>query len=275
VTHLSVRWSEDGYDDLDDKNVFTVWRPTHFATEWQRVVAELETINARNVVVATVPHVTIAPIARGVFGKLAPGSRYFAYYTRPWIREDQFDPRRRRDPFITGAEAREIDSAIDQYNETITTSVQTAREQNRNWYVYDLCSLVDRLAYRRYLSDPAAQPDWFEPHPLPAELLGLNPVPDTRFYGADASGRTQGGLFSLDGIHPTTVGQGLIAHDLLTTLVDVGIAPPGVHIDFADVIRSDSLITDPPAVFDAGLSVFGWLDQTFDLVRQIATLGRG
>jgi hypothetical protein len=34
------------------------------------------------------------------------------------------------------------------------------------------------------------------------------------------------------------------------------------------------LISDPPGVFDAGLSVFGWLDQAFDLIRQISTLGR-
>lgn len=274
VTELSVRWSGDDYDDLDGKNAYTVWRPSDFAKEWQRVVAELKTINARTIIAATVPHVTVAPIARGVLGKLAPGSRYFAYYTRPWIREDQFDPRRRRDPFITGAHAREIDSAIDQYNEAIAASVQTAREEGREWYLYDLCSLLDRLAFRRYLNDPQAQPDWFEPYPLPPELLALDPVPDTRFYGADATGRTQGGLFSLDGIHPTTIGQGLIAHDLLTLLINKGVAPKSAHIDFAEVIRADSLISDPPAVFDASLSVFGWLDQTFDIVRQVATLGR-
>lgn len=274
VTELSVRWSADGYDDLDRKQAFTVWRPSHFAAEWQKIVAELETIGAQNIVVATVPHITIVPIARGLFGKLRPGSRYFAYYTRPWIREDQFDPRRRRDPFITGTQAREVDSAIDQYNETITTSVRSARERNRNWFVFDLCSLLDRLAYRRYMCDPMAQPDWFEPYPLPGELLALEPVPDTRFFGANASGRVQGGLFSLDGVHPTTIGQGLIARDLLKLLVDVGAAPPRTEIDFADVIRADTLITDPPRAFDAGLGLLGWFDQTFDLVRHIATLGQ-
>jgi len=69
------------------------------------------------------------------------------------IRDDQFDPRRRRDPYITGDEARKIDSAIDQYNETIATSVKTAREQGRNWFVFDLCSLLDRLAYLRSRQD--------------------------------------------------------------------------------------------------------------------------
>lgn len=274
VTELSVVWSGEGYDDLDRKNVFTVWRPDHFASEWQQVVAALEMVGAHAVVLATVPHVTVAPIAHGVLGKLRPGSRYFAYYTRPWIGEDQFDPRRRRDPFITGQQAREIDSAIDQYNETIAASVRTARERGRNWFLYDLCGLLDAVAFRRYLSDPTAQPEDYEPYPLPPELLALDPVPDTRFYGADASGRTQGGLFSLDGIHPTTIGQGLIADDLIAMLRSAGLAPADARIDFSEVIAADTLITDPPVVFDAGLSVFGWLDQTVDLVRQLATFGR-
>jgi hypothetical protein len=32
---------------------------------------------ARHVIWGTVPHVTIVPIARGVKGKVRPGSRYF------------------------------------------------------------------------------------------------------------------------------------------------------------------------------------------------------
>lgn len=274
ATELSIRWSSDGYDDLDRKNAFTVWRPEHFAAEWNQIVAHLERINARNVVVATVPHVTIAPITKGVLGKMEPGSPYFAYYTRPWIRDEEFDPRRRRDPFITGEQAHAVDSAIDQYNETITSSVKAAREQGRNWLVFDLRSLLDRLAQRRFLSDPMAQPDWFKPYPLPSELLALEPVPDTRFFGADESGRTQGGLFSLDGIHPTTIGQGVIADAMLKMLIDRGLAQPPTHIDFAEVIGADTLISDPPEAFDAGMALFGWFDQTFDVVRHVGTLGR-
>jgi hypothetical protein len=59
------------------------WLPRHFQAEWTRIVAHLENIRAQNVVVATVPHVTVAPIARGVGDKMARGSRYFAHYTRP------------------------------------------------------------------------------------------------------------------------------------------------------------------------------------------------
>ena len=33
----------------------------------------------------------IATIARGVARKVRPGSRYFPYYTRPWIADEDFD----------------------------------------------------------------------------------------------------------------------------------------------------------------------------------------
>ncbi len=83
--------------------------------------AEVERVAARHVIWATVPHVTVAPIARGVGGKVAPGSRYFPYYTRPWVADADFDPD--EDPHITAAEARAVDYAIDLYNEAITDTV--------------------------------------------------------------------------------------------------------------------------------------------------------
>ena len=59
--------------------------------------ATLRTIPAQRVVLTTVPHVTIAPIASGVNPddpgeKWRPGSRYFPYYTDPWIDDDDFRP---------------------------------------------------------------------------------------------------------------------------------------------------------------------------------------
>ncbi|MGH3782930.1 MAG: hypothetical protein ACRDRO_20490, partial [Pseudonocardiaceae bacterium] len=79
VTELRVVWSGPGYDDLACKDAFTVWRPGDFIAELARVVTKVQAIRARHVVWCTVPHVTIAPIARGVASKVAPGSRYFPY----------------------------------------------------------------------------------------------------------------------------------------------------------------------------------------------------
>jgi len=55
----------------------------------------------------------------------------------------------------------------------------------------------------------------------------------------------KGGVFSLDGIHPTTIGYGLIAHIYKQTMEEAGI-----HfdkpLDWDHIISSDTLITDPP-----------------------------
>src|SRR4051794_18671031 len=213
VTKLEVVWSGDGYDDVARKGAFTVWRPEHFAAEWALVVAELRRIRARHVIVGTVPSVTIAPIARGVAGKVRLGSRYFPWYTRPWIRDEDFDPA--VDPNIDEEQARAVDSAIDAYNRTIVDSVAAARQDGLDWYLFDLGGFLDRLATKRYLADPAARPAWWTPYPLPPELARLDPVPNTRFFASGPSGRTDGGLFSLDGIHPTTIGYGLIADEVI------------------------------------------------------------
>ena len=175
--------------------------------------------------------------------KWREGSRYFPYYTDPWIAEQDFRPDKSRN--ITHQQARAIDSAIDQYNDAIQDHVRRARADGRDWHLVDLCGILDGVAYRRYLDDPvagAAQQDW-QPYPLPAPIAGL----DTRFYRSDETGRLQGGLFGLDAIHPTTAGYGVIAQAVLDVLNSAGVASPG--IDFTQLLAQDTLNSDPPALF--------------------------
>jgi hypothetical protein len=253
VVTKRVTWSATGFDLIDENHRFSVWRPTHFAQEYAALVAELRTVRARRVVLATVPHVTIAPLARGV-NPQAPGekwrrgSRYFPYYTDPWIDEEAFRPTKHR--HLTHQQARAIDSAIDQYNTTITAAVRDARREGRDWYVLDLCGLLDSLAYRRFEDDPAAaaRHNW-EPYKLPSAISDL----DTRFYRADEGGRSQGGLFSLDGIHPSTCGYGIIAQEVLDVLGTAGVT--GRAIDFAALCAADTLNSDPPALVDEVLEL--------------------
>jgi len=80
------------------------------------------------------------------------GSRYFTRYGRVWTAEDEFDAN--RDDCLTGEECRLIDSAIDAYNDTIVDHVVRARMEGLDWHVFELCGLLDSLAYRRYLADP-------------------------------------------------------------------------------------------------------------------------
>jgi hypothetical protein len=282
VLRLEPCWTPEDYLDLtpqqrlEAKKAFGVWRPSHFAAEWATLVERLRRVRAQHVVVATVPAVTIAPIARGVGRKVTPASRYFPYYTRPWIADDEFDPR--RDPHLTAAEARAIDSAIDAYNATIIDSVEAARRDGLDWYLFDMAALLDRLAVRRYVESPWAQPEWWTPYELPPELQALDPVPNTRFFRSGPQGRTDGGLFSLDGVHPTTIGYGILAQEVIRVMELAGVVFAGldgqprdepVGIDFGRLLQADTLVSDPPTAISPTLSLLAWLDQRLDWVRRL------
>jgi hypothetical protein len=222
-------------------------------------------------------------VTRGVGAKVRPGSRYFPYYTRPWITDEDFDPR--RDPHLTEDQARAIDSAIDAYNAAIIDSVRTARTDGLDWRLFDLGGLLDSLATRRYVTDPDARPPWWEPYVLPPELLALDPVPTTRFFHSGPQGRTDGGLFALDGVHPTTIGYGIIAQEVIRIMDAAGVTftgpgtggtarPSPVTVDFARLVAADTLISDPPTSVMSTLDLVGWLDQVLDWVHRILPFGR-
>jgi len=279
VTQLKVVWSEDNFRDLRAKRRYTAWQPEHFKDELDAVVERVNQVKARHVIWCTVPHVTIAPITRGV-GDKSPGSRYFRFYTRPWISDADFDPG--RDKHLTDQQARAVDAAIDCYNQAITEVVEAARsadgEAQRDWYLLDIAGLMDRLASRRYIDDPGIRPPWWSEYPLPPQLASLSPVPNSHFLTGDGNGgRGNGGLFSLDGVHPTTVAYGLIAQEMINIMQTAGIVfrhPNGtirtgpVAVDFDRLIRRDTLVQRPPQNLMAGLHLLGWADETLGWVMR-------
>jgi hypothetical protein len=280
VTELRLEWSGPDFRDPRKNGSYTVWRPEHFAAEFAEVVDAVKGIQARHVIWCTVPHVTIAPIARGVGDKMAPGSRYFPYYTRPWVKDTAFDPG--QDKHITGQEARAIDYAIDMYNDTIQQAVEQARKgtggTKRDWYLLDMAGVLDRLAARRYISDPNARPSWWTPYPLPPALAGLNPVPDSRFLTSDGNGgRATGGLFSLDGVHPTTIGYGVVAQEMINIMRSAGVEfvhgngalrTDPITVDFNRLILRDTLINHPPQNLTSTLDILAWADGALDWVKR-------
>ncbi len=281
VLSLRAAWTPADYAErspeerLEARVGCTVWRPSAFASDWDLLVQRLRAVPAQHVIVATVPSVTIAPITRGAFRKIRPDSRYFPYYTRPWITDDDFDPG--HDPHLTGEEARAIDSAIDAYNEAIIASVGAARSDGLDWYLFDMGSILDRLATRRYLESPWARPTWWTPYELPPALRALDPVPSTRFFRSGPEGRTEGGLFSLDGVHPTTVAYGILAQEVIKVMELAGVAfqtrdgrprPGPVTVDFERLLLADTLISSPPASVGSTLGLLGWLDQRLDWVSR-------
>jgi hypothetical protein len=276
IVHLHVAWTQDAdYNDPDQKGKYSVWQPKHFAAELDLLAKEVAKIRARHVIWGTVPHVTIAPVARGVGTKIRRGSRYFPYYTRPWIKDEDFSTK--DDPYITSMQARAIDSAIDQYNESIVAMVAAARKAGKDWLLLDVAGVLDRLAARRYIADPQARPAWWTPYDLPAELKNLVPVPDSRFFGSDPTGRIQGGMFSLDGVHPTTIAYGILAQEFINVMQAAGVifnqrdgVTPRIgpaKVDFQRLVSLDSLISQPPSSLSSDLRLIGWLDHAADLFK--------
>jgi len=280
VTHFQVHWSGPGFDDLKRKHEYNVWRPSHFAVEFDRVVAEVERIRARHVIWATVPHVTVIPLAHGVGNqKQFPGSRYFEYYTWPWISDEDFDPD--TDPRLTHQQARAIDAAIDMYNNHIESHVRAARTAGLDWYLLDIAGILDRMAYRRYVTDEDAQPDWWTEYEFPPEVEHLGV--DTRFFRSDQTGRKEGGVFALDGVHPTTVGYGLVAQEFMNVMHRAGVVFPQVdagnprggapRLNWDRTIRRDTLITSPPASLGSDLHLIAWLDEVIEIFQHFLHRG--
>ncbi len=281
VINLELNWTPDNYaklspeDRMAAKRGCTVFHPKAFEADWALLVEKLRTIPAEHVLIATVPSVTIAPIARGTYRKVNPKSRYFPHYTRVWITDDDFDPE--RDPSFTEDEARAIDSTIDAFNATIIESVRAARTDGLDWYLLELGGLLDSLASRRYIESPWAQPTWWEPYVLPPALQALDPVPSTRFFRAGREGRTDGGLISLDGVHPTTIGYGILAQEVIKVMRLAGVEfrdhagqvrPDPVQVDFDRLLLADTLLSRPPAAITNTLSLLGWLDERLDWVKK-------
>lgn len=273
---LCLRWSGDNYDDLTGKQDYNIWRPEHFAAEFAEMASMIADVNARRVIVATVPHVTVAPLLHGIGGKVIDPdestSRYFRYYSRPWFDESDFLPGRIPPPHLTENDVRTVDSVIDQYNETIVATVQAARNAGRDWHLFDLRWLLDRLAVRRYIEwPPSLLPLNWTPYPLPPTLAGLNPVPDTRFWQSNASGRLQGGIVALDGIHPTTVGYGIMAQEIINVMKSAGVDV--ADIDFDWLLGQDTLMSNPPTGFDASFEALKWLDERVEFFRHLFSPG--
>jgi hypothetical protein len=273
---LRLCWSQTGYDKLgpDGKDQFNIWQPQHFAAELAQVAASVRGIRARHVIWGTVPHVTIIPLLHGIRKKVVHGdgshSRYFPYYTRPWFDENTFDPT--RDQSLTDRDARTIDSAIDQYNAAILQTVAAARNGGLDWRIVDLCGILDRLASRRYIQDPAARPSWWYAaggeYPLPNALAKLTPKVDSTFFLSGPAGRQQGGIIALDGVHPTTAGYGIMAQEVINVMRATGV-PNLNDIDFEWLLTQDSLLSSPPRGLASDFHLAGWLDGKFDYVRHL------
>jgi hypothetical protein len=251
VWDLEIR--ETGPHSPGPGTACTLWTESAFAEEYGKLAAELAGLGAGHVYVGTVPHVSGLPVSRGLMrggGPLPPGRTYYDLYTRVWLEEGRFDER--RDPHLTGDQMRRIDDRIDAYNGVIR-----ARAAAHGFHVVDLAALIDALDWHRHHGAP--------PFPLPAAIADL----DSRFFEIDAHGaRTQGGLVSLDGLHPTTCGYGLFAQAFVDAIRPF--EPAIADVDFAALRASDTLVSAPPRTIHDVYGMLETMEKRFHLSRWLS-----
>ncbi|MEC4985062.1 MAG: hypothetical protein SAJ37_17750 [Oscillatoria sp. PMC 1068.18] len=283
VINLKMNWSSEAdLNKLAHERTNNIWRAEDFQKLLTRIAPKIDEIKAKNVFVGTIPHVTIPPVSRGV----SPGKTgdealsadgYFEYYTHFWIWDEDFAKAPRNFPNLTREQAREIDNVIDEYNRAIANEAQ-----KRGWYVVDICSALDRLAFRRRQGAIAYN---FPPELIAA--LKANPATqdrvsaegrvllDTRYLHLDPQSpnplaRSEGGLFGIDGFHPTTVGYGLIAHEFLQVMKQV---TETQALNWKKIVAADSLLVDPPLNLEHLQSTLGFLYHRTPLLKIIEVVG--
>ncbi len=201
------------------------------------------------------------------------------YYTHFWVWDDDFSQNPQDYEYLTRDQARLIDQTVDAYNTIIKSAAA-----NRGWHVVDLCQKLDQLAYRRQQGTPQYE--------FPQELIAAmqanpatryrfnvqgRPILDTRYLGINLSKTTpeeryKGGFISLDGIHPTTIGYGLVAHEFLKVIGQVVETNP---LDWTKIVEADTLVKDPPQNLESLQGLLGFIASQEPLTRLIKVIGKG
>jgi len=219
---------------LRAKSGWNLWHPADFAADYREMIDRVDAIMKNNVeanwkvFIGTVPLVTIAPIAKGIgettsipIEKKIDGKKvvveeiYYKYYTYfPFQEQFAIDTER----YLTMQDALHIDNCIREFNETIKSEVARLNENHsqERYIVVDTCKMLEDLAYKRNNGQP--------PYEFPHDLKFIYPPVNTKYYHADREGvLKQGGLFSLDGVHPTAIGHGIIAYEFLKKMAEAGV----------------------------------------------------
>lgn len=249
--------------DMESTDVTTdpiarrTWNLTHaevFRRDFHQLVEQVQGIIADDtqVFVATVPHVTIPPVIQGI----PPfDGKYFQYYGRFFAKEENFSHLLQK--HLKRQQIQQIDARIDSFNQSIRDILEA---QGDNWHIVDTCAILDSLAVKRNkMLDAPERPllDYYaaqgiSDHPL----LRLSPVPSILQLDIRDGNRDAGGLFSLDCVHPTTIGYGIVAEAFLSVMKKAGVSDTDpVRINWHEIIAHDSLLQVPPILWENIISV--------------------
>lgn len=238
-------------EDLEASNFdrnYTVYRPEHFEMEMRRLFERIARLDIPRVFVPTYPYITIPPVTRGVSEDKKKGhDGYFDYYTRFWIWDDDFNPDKH--PYLDKNQAIELDQLVDQYNNIIRSLAAEF-----GFIVAPVHRYVNAVARRRLGVDAVRPypPEFvkaLQQNPMTSHLVtedGKVKISSDYIRVDEKTQKVmQGGIFSLDGLHPTTIGYGLIANIYRMSMEQAGVQFQK-EIDWNFIIDNDTLISDPP-----------------------------
>jgi GDSL-like Lipase/Acylhydrolase len=253
VGNLKINDMPADFSSLDPKErrKFNLTHPKIFKQDYAALVTKIKEVTSPNtrIFVGTIPYVTIPPITRGI-GELPIEATYFQYYGRFFATEDNFNHFFNSN--LTGEEIKKIDDTIDEFNQVIRSEVDLAGD---NWYLVETGSILNSLAVKRnHFIESPNQPLkayytslGFNDHPL----LKLDPIPSVLSLKTEDGTRKGGGLFSLDGMHPSTIGYGIVAEAFLIEMQKAGVPEANpAKLDWSQIISQDSLLQSPPVLWD-------------------------
>lgn len=274
VTTLNINQTPNGKNGSRRPNEYerltrsqfnwNLWHPDDFAADYRVMINKVDAIMNDNlnpdwrVFVGTIPLVTIAPIAKGVGEttevpikqfrngeELYSTGIYYKYYTYfPFTEKFAVES----GVYLTMQDALHIDNCIREFNKTIYSEISRLNNSHgtTRYFLVDTCKMLEDLAYKRNNGQP--------PYELPRDLKFLYPPINTKYYHADTDGKLkQGGLFSLDGVHPTPTGHGIIAYEFLKAMQAAGVNDLNGNVVDSDlewlgekgILQSDLLYTNP------------------------------
>jgi hypothetical protein len=235
-------WGSAGFDQramekLHFSNLgYNLWHPDQFRKDYETLLDYVDGIMSRNpdaiqdwnVFVGDVPALTILPLAKGIGPTtLVDGKVYYKYYTYFPFEEEEAH---RGKIYLTLSDALFIDDTIEEFNKIIRETIEKKNRLHQNnggpkrYHLVSIWSLLNSLAWKRNDGKPTYQ--------MPQEVRFHYPRVNTKSYLSSPDGRlVQGGVFGLDGVHPTATGQGMIADEFLRVMAGVAPGVPFVEIE--------------------------------------------
>ncbi len=253
-----------------DKNL---WHPEDFRRDYRELLKRSSAIISKNpavatkVFVCTVPLVTIVPLIKAVEsaekrtnlivkewrvdpkkpapmgkGELSKSSKrklsYAQHYTYfPFA--DEFDIRLKH---LNFGHILHIDNTIRAINRVIQEEVAEANKKMGQavFHLVDVATALSDMASKRNNGAPTYE--------FPSYFDFCFPRIDSKYYGVSKDGIiTAGGIFSLDGVHPTAIGQGILAREYLKVMHHAGVIAehPDRLMDWKAIFATDDLRNKP------------------------------